>query len=124
MAKSESNKDVAPFCVGKTVEEANSALENVDKVQCSLEQLNARVGEHNNRADDIMKQLETLNNTVKELENLSSYIKCLHRVEQLRYVEYIDKKTGSLLMNPNKDSKQTPNLAVKLLIVTLVFPKL
>ncbi|XP_028395357.1 RAD50-interacting protein 1-like [Dendronephthya gigantea] len=96
LAISESSKDVAPLCVGKTVEEANSALENVDKIQCSLEELNTRVGEHNDNVDDIMEQLESLNNTVKKLENLSSYIKCLHRVEQLSNIIHQGLETGSL----------------------------
>jgi phage shock protein A len=79
-------KDVAPLCVGKTIEDAGLALENVDKIQCNLEELNSCVDEHNDKVDNVIKQLESLNNTVKELENLISYIKWIQQVEDLRYV--------------------------------------
>jgi archaellum component FlaC len=86
LAISKNNKDVAPLCVGKTIEDAGLALENVDKIKCNLEELNTNVDEHNDKVNTIIKQLDGLNNTVKELENLISYINWLQKVEDLRYV--------------------------------------
>ena len=85
MAISEPNKDVTPLCVGKTIEDATLALGNVDKIQCNLGELNDCFDEHNGKVDNVIKQLDSLNKTVKELENLTSYIKWLQRVEDLRY---------------------------------------
>ena len=83
---SESNNDVAPMCIGKTIEDAKLALENVDRLQSNFEELNNDVEQHNDRVVGLIKQLDDLNNTVKELENLISYIKWIQRVEELRYV--------------------------------------
>ena len=84
LAASESSSS-APVCVGKTIEDASLALENVDKIQCNLEELNSSVDEHNEKVDVVIEQLNSLNNTVKELEHLMSYIKWLQEVEDLRY---------------------------------------
>ena len=74
------------MCVGKTIEDANLALENVDKIHCNLKELNSKVDGHNDKVNSVIKQLDALNNTVKELENLISYINWLQRVEGIRYV--------------------------------------
>lgn len=86
MAAASESSSSAPVCVGKTVEDANLALENVDKIQCNLEELNSSVDEHNEKVDVVIEQLSSLNNTVKELEHLMSYINWLQKVEDLRYV--------------------------------------
>ena len=76
---------VAPLCVWKTIEDANLALESVDRIQCDLDMLNSSVDKHNEKVKGVIEQLSSLNSTVKELENLMSYIKWLQKVENLRY---------------------------------------
>ncbi|CAB4002313.1 RAD50-interacting 1-like, partial [Paramuricea clavata] len=96
LAISEPNKDIAPLCVGKTIEDANLVLGNVDKIQCNLGELNDCFDEHNGKVDNVIKQLDSLNKTVNELENLTSYIKWLQRVEDLSTIIHQGLETGSL----------------------------
>lgn len=82
--KSSNSTSIEQSCVDKAINEAKTALQNVDKVQFSLNELNSSIAEHNSNIHGLVNQLESLNNTVKELENLSSYMKWILKVENLR----------------------------------------